>query len=245
MANYPTVPQSVGTQKITHSGTQVERSEGGDVRIRSHYSDLQHDFEVVHDASNTEYDDLIEHYAQHIYTTFIFTFDGDDDQYICAYAEAPEEKPITNTGRWKVTNRLIRLQSRDSLFAEAAESLSAENVRDIIGNALRGTAPINVTANDASDTITISLTGGVGENNVQANWNESNSSSDAFIRNKPTLAPSNAEQNVQANWGETSSTSDAYIQNKPTIQRFEQVANQAAAQAKPTDDGIFYYWLEP
>jgi len=55
------------------------------------------------------------------------------------------------------------------------------------------------------------------EVNVQANWNESDSASDAFIQNKPSLAPNNAEQNVQANWNESDNTSDAFIQNKPTI----------------------------
>ena len=55
------------------------------------------------------------------------------------------------------------------------------------------------------------------EVNVQADWNQTNSSNDAFIRNKPTLAPSNAEQNVQVDWNETSTSSDAYIKNKPTI----------------------------
>lgn len=60
------------------------------------------------------------------------------------------------------------------------------------------------------------------EVNVQANWSESSTSSDAFIQNKPTIptvpdsyAPINAEQNVQSNW--TAKSGDAYIQNKPTI----------------------------
>ena len=54
------------------------------------------------------------------------------------------------------------------------------------------------------------------EVNVQADWNEADANSDAFINNKPSLAPSNAEQNVQANWTEASASSDAFIQNKPT-----------------------------
>ena len=37
-------------------------------------------------------------------------------------------------------------------------------------------------------------TGG-GEDNVQADWDETDTASDAFIQNKPTLAPSNAEPN--------------------------------------------------
>ena len=55
------------------------------------------------------------------------------------------------------------------------------------------------------------------EVNVQANWSESDNASDAFIQNKPALAPSTAEQNVQSNWNETDNTSDTFIQNKPTI----------------------------
>ena len=35
--------------------------------------------------------------------------------------------------------------------------------------------------------------------------------------NDLTLAPSNAEQNVQANWNENNTSSDAYIQNKPGL----------------------------
>ena len=55
------------------------------------------------------------------------------------------------------------------------------------------------------------------EVNVQANWEEDDTQSDAFIENKPTLAPSNAEQNVQANWDEDDTNSDAHILNKPSV----------------------------
>ena len=54
------------------------------------------------------------------------------------------------------------------------------------------------------------------EVNVKANWSETDTTSDAFIQNKPTLAPSTAEANVQADWDETDSTDDAFILNKPT-----------------------------
>ena len=55
------------------------------------------------------------------------------------------------------------------------------------------------------------------EANVQADWDEADTSSDAHILNKPTLAPSGAEENVQADWDEATTTDDAYIQNKPTV----------------------------
>ena len=53
------------------------------------------------------------------------------------------------------------------------------------------------------------------EVNVRSDWTETDSTDDSFIRNKPTLAPSNAEQNVQSDW--TATTGDALIRNKPTI----------------------------
>lgn len=49
--------------------------------------------------------------------------------------------------------------------------------------------------------------------NVQANWNESNPSSGAYIQNKPTIPAAQ----IQADWNEDDTTSMAYIQNKPTI----------------------------
>ena len=36
------------------------------------------------------------------------------------------------------------------------------------------------------------------------------------IRNKPALAPSNAQRNVQSDWDETDTASDAFIRNKPS-----------------------------
>ena len=39
----------------------------------------------------------------------------------------------------------------------------------------------------------------------------------AYNHSQSAHAPANAEQNVQANWNETNTSSDAYILNKPTI----------------------------
>ena len=55
------------------------------------------------------------------------------------------------------------------------------------------------------------------EENVQANWDEDDTTSDAYIENKPDLAPSDAEANVQPDWGEKDDTSDAFILNKPDL----------------------------
>lgn len=79
------------------------------------------------------------------------------------------------------------------------------------------------------------------EVNVQANWTQTNTTADDYIRNKPanlvqdanyvhtdnnfttTLKnkldgiESGAEVNVQADWAQTDTTADDYIKNKPTI----------------------------
>lgn len=51
------------------------------------------------------------------------------------------------------------------------------------------------------------------EVNVQANWNETDSSSDAYIQNKPTIPAAQ----VQSNWTEADNTAVDYIKNKPTL----------------------------
>ena len=67
------------------------------------------------------------------------------------------------------------------------------------------------------------------EQNVQADWAQTNSSADDFIKNKPNLAtvatsgsyndlsdkPDIPSQQVQSDWAETDTTDPAYIKNKP------------------------------
>ena len=68
--------------------------------------------------------------------------------------------------------------------------------------------------------------GGSGEANVQADWNESSSSSDAYIQNKPTLfsgsytdltnQPTIPAAQIQTDWTQLNSSSLDFIKNKPT-----------------------------
>lgn len=51
------------------------------------------------------------------------------------------------------------------------------------------------------------------EVNVQSDWNVTNSSSDAFIKNKPTIPAAQ----IQSDWNQTTTTAKDYIKNKPTI----------------------------
>lgn len=49
---------------------------------------------------------------------------------------------------------------------------------------------------------------------VQSNWNENDSTSLAYIQNKPTIPAAQ----VNSDWNEADSTSLAYIQNKPSTE---------------------------
>lgn len=54
---------------------------------------------------------------------------------------------------------------------------------------------------------------GAASQQVQADWNENDTESAAYIKNKPTIPDSP----VQSDWSESDSASLAYIANKPTI----------------------------
>ena len=91
------------------------------------------------------------------------------------------------------------------------------------------------------------------EVNVQANWNESDTTSDAYIQNKPTIPAAQIQSDwsqadfsavdyiknkptipaaqVQSNWTEADNTSPAYIQNKPTIPAAQVQSNWTEADS--------------
>lgn len=51
------------------------------------------------------------------------------------------------------------------------------------------------------------------EVNVQSDWNETNTSSDAFIKNKPTIP----DAQIQSDWNQTNTSAKDYIKNKPNL----------------------------
>ena len=56
----------------------------------------------------------------------------------------------------------------------------------------------------------------------------------AYNHSQSTHAPSNAEQNVQSNWNETNTSSDAYILNKPTLSTVATSGSYNDLTNKPT-----------
>ena len=53
-----------------------------------------------------------------------------------------------------------------------------------------------------------------GSDNVQADWNQTDSSADDYIKNKPTIPAAQ----VNSDWNEADSSSKAYITNKPSTE---------------------------
>lgn len=64
----------------------------------------------------------------------------------------------------------------------------------------------------ASDKAKLNTVSYNAEQNVQADWDETDPSSDAYIRNKPSQSVQ-----VQSDWDETNTTLPSFIRNKPTI----------------------------
>ena len=56
----------------------------------------------------------------------------------------------------------------------------------------------------------------------------------AYNHSQSPHAPANAEQNVQSNWNETNSSSDAYIKNKPTLSTVATSGSYNDLSNKPT-----------
>ena len=60
----------------------------------------------------------------------------------------------------------------------------------------------------------------------------------AYNHSQSTHAPINAEQNVQSNWTETNTSSDAYIKNKPTLSTVATSGSYNDLSNKPTIPSI-------
>ena len=96
------------------------------------------------------------------------------------------------------------------------EQIDGKSTVSINRKTSTGTNIFDITI-DGTTTEIYAPTGG-GGTQVQSNWNETDTSSPAYIQNKPTIpsAP------VQSNWNESDSSSLAYIQHKPTaLSQFE------------------------
>ena len=79
--------------------------------------------------------------------------------------------------------------------------------------------------NDLSDTPRIPTVTNDLTNVLKSNYDT------AYIHSQSAHAPSNAEQNVQSDWNVTDTTSDAYIKNKPTIPKVDSSLSTTSTNA--------------
>ena len=176
---------------------------------------------------------------------------AENDNTLDSYIQnKPNLSTVATTGEYSDLLHVPDLTQYKTKQSVIAETFAANAVIDRLDQTANGEVSVHCsylsTATTSADGLMSSsdkskldgIASGA-EVNVQANWTESDSSSDSYIQNKPsnlvqdanyvhtdnnfTTAEktklggieAGAEVNVQANWNETDSSSDAYIQNKP------------------------------
>lgn len=123
-------------------------------------------------------------------------------------------QPVQSNWNESNSSALSYIQNKPTIHTYTAgdniditnDTISVTGITELVaGNA------ITITASGASAIISSN-----GEAQVQSDWDVTDSSSKAYIRNKPTIPAAQ----VQSNWNETNTSSKAYIQNKPTIHTY-------------------------
>ena len=107
MANYPTLPQIIGSTKISDDGTTLDFAESGKPRLRQYYTQVREQFNILHDVDGTDKDTILSHYDGDKANVFNFTFKGDNVTYSVRYISVPNETPVAGTDRWRVAVRLV------------------------------------------------------------------------------------------------------------------------------------------
>jgi hypothetical protein len=163
---------------------------------------------------------------------------------------APAQAPISAGNGIAITNNVVSVDT--SVVATQTDLAGKQDVISDLSSIRAGAAAGATAVQDpnyvhtdenftsAEKTKLAGIEAGA-EVNVQSDWDETNTASDAYIANKPAnlvqdanyvhtdenftsaektkLAgiATGAEVNVQADWNETDSTSDSYIKNKPSL----------------------------
>ena len=108
MADYPAVPQHIGTTMESSRGTAVDRAVSGKPRLRSYYSKQWDVFKVVHDwIDSTSMGLLTTHYGTDRLLSFSFTYAVDGLEYTVMYADAPQVQVLEGDEYFRVTNTLV------------------------------------------------------------------------------------------------------------------------------------------
>lgn len=107
MANYPDLPQVIGSTKTDDDGRVLDFAESGKPRLRQYYTQVRTQFDILHDVDGTDKDTIVAHYDGDSANVFNFTFKGDGQTYSVRYLGVPQTTPVAGTDRWRVQTRLI------------------------------------------------------------------------------------------------------------------------------------------
>lgn len=107
MADYPTLPQVMGSKRISNDGTVFDRAESGKPRLRQYFTQVRREFIVLHDLDGVDKDTILSHYDGDKENVFNFTFKGDAVVYTVRYLGVPNETPVPGTDRWSVQTKLV------------------------------------------------------------------------------------------------------------------------------------------
>lgn len=107
MADYPDIPQIIGTKRLSDDGTVMDQAESGKPRLRQYFTSVRRSFDVFHDVDGTDKDSILNHYDGDKANVFNFTFKGDNVVYTVRYVGVPNETPVAGTDRWRVNTKLV------------------------------------------------------------------------------------------------------------------------------------------
>lgn len=140
-----------------------------------------------------------------------------------------------------MTLRLVSVKSNDMVIAfgpigsyvDLSGYYTSSQTNTLLGGKVDKEIGRGLSSNDYTDAEKTKLSGiaAGAEVNVNADWSQSDSSADDYIKNKPTLAsvatsgsyndltnkPSIPSAQVQSDWSQSNSNEVDYIKNKPTI----------------------------
>lgn len=107
MADYPDLPQIIGSTRKSDDGTVLDLAESGKPRLRQYFTQVRRSFDILHDIDGTDKDTILAHYDGDKANVFNFTFKGDGVVYTVRYLGVPNDTPVAGTDRWRVTTNLI------------------------------------------------------------------------------------------------------------------------------------------
>lgn len=90
MADFPTLPHLVSSQRTPEAGIVVDYTEGGGVKARRLYTNPRFSFRLVlAPLTSGERDTLLSHYDTHKDLAFLYTWPEAATSYTCIYQSYP------------------------------------------------------------------------------------------------------------------------------------------------------------